>query len=167
MKLFFFSSYFRPSWEPTFIEFFSYIPSLSLLSLHSAPPSSSSPPLPPHSLRVSVHSLCSASFFIHISHFLSTSILSPAEKRFKTDYQNPSTHPQFILWVCELWKQDLSWHQPLTFSEMPPNQTVSGQIRHSRKTSNLAFFKNNCQVHKEQETAFNCLVYKNASYSLQ
>ncbi len=68
----FFSSYFRPSWEPTFIEFFSYIPSLSLLSLHSAPPSSSSPPLPHHSLRVSVHSLCSASF---LSIYLTFSLL--------------------------------------------------------------------------------------------
>lgn len=114
---FFFHHSFGHHGSPHSLSFFSYMPSLSLLSLLSSPiaflsSSSSSFPacLCPFAL------LCI--FFIYISHFLSPSILSPAEKRFKTDYQNPSTHPQFILWVCELWKQALSWHQPLTFSEI-------------------------------------------------
>lgn len=166
MKLFFFHHTFGHHGSPHSLSFFlTYL--LYLCCLYTQLPiiflSSSSSSFPACLCPFAL--LCI--FFIHISHFLSPSILSPAEKRFKTDYQNPSTHPQFILWVCELWKQDLSWHQPLTFSEMPPNQTVSGQIRHPRKTSNLAFFKNSCQVHKERETAFNCLIYKNASYSLQ
>lgn len=141
--------------------FLTYLPYRCCLYIQ-LPPSHSSAPLSPHSLLVSVHSLCSASF-IYISLSFALILFLALQRKVLKQLIRTLKHILRSFFESVSYENrifpDIKHSRSPRSTEMPPNQTVSGQIRHSSKTSNLAFFKNSCQVHKERETAFNCLVY--------